>query len=254
MNDKKYILTGNTIEHKDRTLFQICALKNWGNVKAGDLGGYVESESNLSHYGEAWIYDKAKAYENAKIYGDASARGEAEIWGHGKVFGKASVSQSALVCGNAEVSEEAWIGGVGSEDDGALIMDYARIMGNACVVGNARVYDSALVNDSCYVTGDAQICGDTKLAGDLEIIGATYLNTSETINSHKQFIFIPKLGGYDLTITKEDIHIGPTSGINLTKLSSDSPFLLDFDNRAMKNWWVKYQTLIRSAYKSVTET
>ena len=40
-----------------RTLHRIHALKSFGNVKKGDLGGWVESEENLSQEGECWIYD-----------------------------------------------------------------------------------------------------------------------------------------------------------------------------------------------------
>ena len=30
------------------------------NVKEGDIGGYIESEDNLSQAGTCWIYDEAK--------------------------------------------------------------------------------------------------------------------------------------------------------------------------------------------------
>lgn len=48
MEDKKYELTDVTRKVGDRTLYQIRALKDFGEVKAGDLGGYIEKESNLS--------------------------------------------------------------------------------------------------------------------------------------------------------------------------------------------------------------
>lgn len=48
---KKYELTDKTMEINNRTLFRIRALRDFGNVKAGDLGGFVETEDNLSHEG-----------------------------------------------------------------------------------------------------------------------------------------------------------------------------------------------------------
>ena len=60
MKDKKYELTDNTIEYDGKTLYQIKALKNFGNVKTGYLGGYVEKEENLSHEGNCWVDDNAK--------------------------------------------------------------------------------------------------------------------------------------------------------------------------------------------------
>ena len=41
-------------------LFRIKALISFGNVEKGELGGYVEKEDNLSHYGNAWVYGNAE--------------------------------------------------------------------------------------------------------------------------------------------------------------------------------------------------
>ena len=46
----------NTIEYEDRILHRIRAIRDFSNVKTGDLGGYIEKESNLSHDGNCWIY------------------------------------------------------------------------------------------------------------------------------------------------------------------------------------------------------
>lgn len=68
---KKYELTEKSINlnFSNRTLYQIRALKDFNNVKAGDFGGYIEDESNLSQDGNCWVSDSAKVYGNAKIYG-----------------------------------------------------------------------------------------------------------------------------------------------------------------------------------------
>lgn len=39
---KKFELTNETIEYLGRTLHRIRALRDFSNVKAGDLGGYIE--------------------------------------------------------------------------------------------------------------------------------------------------------------------------------------------------------------------
>lgn len=53
---KKYeILYDQSIEINGRKLYRIRALCDFGAVKAGDIGGYVESESNLIHEGNAWV-------------------------------------------------------------------------------------------------------------------------------------------------------------------------------------------------------
>ena len=53
-------------------LFRIKALVEFGNIKAGELGGYVEKEKNLSQYGNAWVCGDARVYGNADY---AAAKG-----------------------------------------------------------------------------------------------------------------------------------------------------------------------------------
>ena len=56
---KKYELTDETIEVYGTALHRIKALKDFGNVKKGELGGYVESEHNLSQEGNCWVCGNA---------------------------------------------------------------------------------------------------------------------------------------------------------------------------------------------------
>lgn len=67
---KKYELTNETIQIEGKKLYRIKALIDFGDVKAGDLGGFIEKESNLSHLGSAWIYDDAMVCGNAMVCDD----------------------------------------------------------------------------------------------------------------------------------------------------------------------------------------
>ena len=51
--NKKYELTYETKILGNRTLYRIKALKSFDEVAKGDIGGYIESEKNLSMYGDA---------------------------------------------------------------------------------------------------------------------------------------------------------------------------------------------------------
>ena len=48
---KKYKLTDETINVCGKKLCRIEALKDFGDVKKGDKGGFIEDEHNLSHAG-----------------------------------------------------------------------------------------------------------------------------------------------------------------------------------------------------------
>ena len=68
---KKFELTAESKIFAGEKLFRIKALISFGNVKEGELGGFVEKEENLSNDGNAWVYDNARVSGNARVYGNA---------------------------------------------------------------------------------------------------------------------------------------------------------------------------------------
>ena len=86
---KKFEFTGETktisLLFRTATLHRIRAVAEFGLVKIGDLGGWIEKEENLSHEGKAWVC------------------GDAEVWGNAKVWGNAEVCGDAKVCDDAKV-------------------------------------------------------------------------------------------------------------------------------------------------------
>src|SRR5574344_1081445 len=105
---KKYELTDETLEWGTHILHRIKALKEFAEVKKGDLGGWVESEYNLSQDGTCWVYDDAKVFENARISLDAIIYNNAQVFGNARVYGNAVVCSTAKVYDNAKVSDNAW--------------------------------------------------------------------------------------------------------------------------------------------------
>ena len=83
---KKFILTDETIEMYGVTLHRIKAVRSFGNVKEGDLGGFVEKEENISEYFEAWVYGNAKVCGNAKVLGNADYIVFKNWWSSGRYF------------------------------------------------------------------------------------------------------------------------------------------------------------------------
>ena len=71
--EKKYELTDKT---NGLGLRRIRALHDFGNVNADDLGGWIESENNLSQTDNCWVYDEAFVSGDAQVFGDACAAEE----------------------------------------------------------------------------------------------------------------------------------------------------------------------------------
>lgn len=69
---KKFEFTGETktisLFFRTATLHRIRAVAEFGLVKIGDLGGWIEKEENLSHEGKAWVWGNAKVCGDAKVF------------------------------------------------------------------------------------------------------------------------------------------------------------------------------------------
>ena len=130
MKNKKYeLLKDDAITSFGRTLYRIKATTDFGDVKKGELGGYIEKEENLSHLGNAWVSGNARVSDNAIVSDNAR------------------VSDNAWVSGNARVSGNAWVSGNAIVSDNARVSDNAIVSGNAWVSDNARVSDNAIVSE-----------------------------------------------------------------------------------------------------------
>ena len=132
--EKKYELTQTTKNFvhmaQEITLYQIRALKSFENIKKGELGGWVESEENLSQEGTSWVSENGKIFGHAEVYGRAKVFGDAIISGHAKVYEDAMVYDNAHVYGDA------------------LLLGYAHVHGYAKVYGNAAVEQRQTVNSA----------------------------------------------------------------------------------------------------------
>ena len=86
MSNQKYEIT-DIAHEKYPFLHRIRALRDIGSeVKAGDLGGFVEHEGNLSYEdADSWIYNDAIAANGAFVYEGAALRNHAVACGEAKI-------------------------------------------------------------------------------------------------------------------------------------------------------------------------
>lgn len=174
--EKKYELTNETIIVDNITLYRIKAVKDFDDVKAGDLGGYIEKEDNLSHEGNCWVYNNAKVYdkacvfENAKIYDNAKVFNITWIFGDAKVYDNAKIYGDTKVCDNAKIYDNTEIFGNAEVYDNAWIIDDVKIFGNAKVFGNTEVRNCAKIYGDAKVYGKSDICGNAIISNSSDYI------------------------------------------------------------------------------------
>lgn len=149
--EKKYeLMKENTKVLADGTvLYQIRALRDVSYHRVGDLGGYVESEDNLSPEGRCWVdkssivYGKAVVSEDAFLGHGSIVRGTSDLNSPTKVSGDAylynsTVFDGAFVFGNTRLRD-------------ASIGKNGNISSNSCwlQIGDCdTAYDT---NDGCLV-------------------------------------------------------------------------------------------------------
>ena len=154
----KYELTTETLQFAGHILHRIKALKDFGSVKAGEFGGWIENEKNLSQDDNAWIYGEAMVFGNAKVCENA------KVYDHAKVYGKANVYSNVEVSDYAEVYDDAKV------YDNAFVFGYAKVYGNAKIFDYANVYDYAEVYSNVRIYGNATIKGDAKVHDAVDYI------------------------------------------------------------------------------------
>lgn len=181
---RKYEFTGKQFTLGNVTLHQIRALRNIPrhDIKAGDIGGYIESEYNLDHGGDCWVGDDAKVYNNARIAADACVDNRAYVYDNAYVGDRALVTDEAEVYDNAEISGDAVISGRAEIYGNAKIFGAAKVTDAAEVYGNAMVADAAIVCDDAEVCDNAEIhskikvCEFTKIAANTKLYGVALIN------------------------------------------------------------------------------
>jgi len=200
--NKKYKLTDETkISEDGIMLHRIQALKSFGNVKKGELGGWIEKEENLSQDGNCWVGGEAMVYDNARVINDAQVfenakvGGEALIRNKAQVFGKSWIFDEALISDNAKVfgNPDAKVFG-----KAVVVCGNARIKGNAQVSGRAKifdmvsVYDNAKVSGRCWIFDHVDICGDAIVCGYTSIFGTVEISDKIKITGGKFYFTLPK--------------------------------------------------------------
>ena len=107
---KKYeLIESDKVLPSGRPLFQVVALQDFGFVKKGDKGGYIESEANLSHEGNCWVSDDARVFDAARVFGTAQVCYTAWVYGNARVCDNARVDGTARVYGLARVYGDVWV-------------------------------------------------------------------------------------------------------------------------------------------------
>ena len=178
MTDKKYKIRRDlSMEYAGHKLYRIEALKNFGHIIAGDIGGYIEKEDNLSQYNNnCWISNNAKVMDNATVqdnafvsYG-AIVKDSARIYNNAIISGFAVISDYAIVRDNAVVNSNAKVKNSAKIQDMVTVMDRAVIKDNAIINNYAEICGDAIVSNESIISGNAVIYGEANIENTTDVL------------------------------------------------------------------------------------
>lgn len=133
--EKKYRLMA-----KEFGGYPIKALRDFGDVKAGDTGGFIDSEDCLSQEGNCWVYP------SGRVQGEGVVSNNARVYGtvRGSNVVMAQVRDNAVVEKGATVTHDAIVGGYTTVEEGAEIGMHARVFDDYdyILVGDTTAYET----------------------------------------------------------------------------------------------------------------
>lgn len=161
LTSKKYI--NNRLVIKEHILKQIIRLSD------GLIGGYIESEENLSHSGTCFVYDNAMLCGNVIVTDNASVFGNAFLQGDVLLSGKSKVYENALLIGNIKIGKSTSIYGYAFIYSANKTEEYINIYGYIQIYNNAVIYDRVNIEGSVSIFGNSFVATNTTLKGRISI-------------------------------------------------------------------------------------
>lgn len=142
----KYEITDICKQTAFGEVFRIRALKDFSDVKAGDLGGWIAKTAQLSQYDDCWLYDDATMHNNARMYDNA-------VMHHNtRMYNNAEMRNNARMYNNTEMRNNAVMYDKTEMYDNAQLIKSGVLFGRSQLRGDAIVSNTAINIVSPYYT------------------------------------------------------------------------------------------------------
>lgn len=212
LDNKKYVMLANdTITVNGQKVFRIKALKDFGIVKKGELGGYIAKESNLSFNEESWAW----VGKEAIVMDDASVLNHVHVTDYAIVAGTTTVKDSAIVGGSAEINGNCFI------------MKEAVVTGSAKLNGKVVVTDTAIVMEDVSLNGEIRVYGNATLSGDIEINEKADIGFDIEDKNDFTIYENPIHPGHVITASTKDDYMCVHNFDSGTRIAGDGSYILE---------------------------
>lgn len=171
------------------------------NVKAGDVGGYIEDEKMLKQTGSSWVGGDAKIYGHSRVLDDSLVTDYAELFhslltGDVIVSGQAKLSESALKGERIVITGRAMLVNVGFTGKDILIKDDTQLVNlfGRSTIHSFTVSENAVLRHiknmemegtGIRISGNAQIVNAASICGNnITISGEAVLENNADIKGN----------------------------------------------------------------------
>lgn len=158
-------------EKQKVSLRQIIALRDFGDVTAGTVGGWVEDETTLSQEGNCWIYDV-----NSMVFANSHVRDDARL------------TQPCLVCHDVEIGGNSWVDAA-ELSHGVVLSDNVTVQ-TSTVRGACHLFGNARILHGCEIIAAQGLTPDNQQI--LQIYDRATVTHSRVVHGRK-FMAMPSL-------------------------------------------------------------
>ena len=206
------------------TVYRIKALIDFDDIKAGDLGGYIEKEENLqvyssllnpgwySYYTEinnvraSWVYDNACVYGDSYVYAGGRVKGYSIVY-NSHILDNSTIDGDSSIF-NSKVSWESTIVGdsfiSNSELENVTIEDFVSLytvqMKKSTVKGYTSIQDSEILKSTIIdsVINNIKTIQDTYIRnsfivstdGNISLTRVPYINKGHITSNNSFSTFV----------------------------------------------------------------
>ena len=235
---EKYKLTENTIECHGYTLTQIEAIRDIGDhTKAGDLGGWITREHNLSQEGDCWIGEGVKLLVTTFVSEDAYITGDLIIGGYSNIGGDVRIDADGIILGDFNIIDDVRIGS--DDPDRRVILD---------IMDDFDVEDDVVINQSVVSRHPVKIKNDVVVRCPISTTGSLYLCGEEILT-------VPPLTTsylWPMTITPKYINIGCEHHTAEEWWAFDDATIAEMDRNSTYFWSVNKEK-IKEMHKQLVD-
>ena len=186
MENRKYEMTNITMEFEERTLYRVRALKNFRNVKAGDLGGWVSGKHNLSQEGDCWIYDEAKCMDNARMYHNSAMYNNAVMCDFSEMHGCSEMHNYSAMLDNSRMY------------NCSAMYDNSRMYNDSKMYNNSRMFDNSAMHNNTVMLDNSKMFENSRMYRDSRLKNKESLY-GKLVTKVDRFIEINNTGGRIVT-------------------------------------------------------